>query len=264
MESKIINKLKRKLTKKIISFPFIKNELEKKYIKKSFTPNYNEDKLITRNIPHFIYDDKFIQAYEKGKKAGAWESISIRWRAYVCCWAATYARNLEGDFIELGVDKAGLALCITDYIGFKNLDKQFYLIDSFEGIPLQYVDQKEFEINDPHRRNKKFGNTYNLVKDCFKDFNNVHVVKGVVPDILPSVEVSEIAFMSIDMNNYYPEIEGVKYFWDKIVKHGIIVLDDYAHGEQYSLQRQKWDEFAQSKGLQILNIPTGQGILIKY
>jgi hypothetical protein len=43
----------------------------------------------------------------------------------------------------------------------------------------------------------------------------------------------------------------------------VIVLDDYAYGEQFINQKKSWDVFAHSKHHEILTLPTGQGLLIK-
>ena len=65
------------------------------------------------------------------------------------------------------------------------------------------------------------------------------------------------------MNNSYAEIEAIKFLFNKIVKGGIILLDDYAYGKSFILQKTSWDKFAKTKGIQILTLPTGQGLIIK-
>ena len=69
--------------------------------------------------------------------------------------------------------------------------------------------------------------------------------------------------MSIDLNNAFAEIKAIEFFWDKLVSHGVVLLDDYAYSESYRLQKSSWDKFAKSKNLEILTLPTGQGLLIK-
>ena len=49
------------------------------------------------------------------------------------------------------------------------------------------------------------------------------------------------------MNNAFAEIEAIKFFWNKIINHGIILLDDYAYGEEFSEQKRSWDEFIKNK-----------------
>ena len=110
---------------------------------------------------------------------------------------------------------------------------------------------------------KAYRGTFESVTKTFKDFDNVIIVKGKVPDTLSQVSSKKIAFLSIDMNLVYPEIKAGEYFWDKLVPGAMIVLDDYAFSASYDEQRIAWDSFAKEKGVQILTMATGQGLIIK-
>ena len=64
------------------------------------------------------------------------------------------------------------------------------------------------------------------------------------------------------MNMVFPEISAANYFWDKIVPGGLILLDDYgfhAHLEQ----KKAFDEFAITKNVEIISLPTGQALIFK-
>ena len=74
--------------------------------------------------------------------------------------------------------------------------------------------------------------------------------------------LEESSFLHIDMNCVYPEAEALKYFWDKLVKGGMVIFDDYGWAVYYE-QKQAHDLFAESKGVKIVTLPTGQGLLIK-
>lgn len=65
------------------------------------------------------------------------------------------------------------------------------------------------------------------------------------------------------MNNAKAEISAIEFLWDKLVLGGIIVLDDYAYGEEFREQKNAWDKFAAKKQFKILTLPTGQGLIIK-
>jgi predicted O-methyltransferase YrrM len=77
-----------------------------------------------------------------------------------------------------------------------------------------------------------------------------------------TVEIKEVAYLSIDMNIAYPERAAIEHFWPRIVPGGVVVLDDYAFAG-YDEQRRSMDEFARHAGVPILTLPTGQGLLIK-
>lgn len=87
-------------------------------------------------------------------------------------------------------------------------------------------------------------------------------MKGVVPESLQEVEIERVAYLSIDMNATKPEIEAAEFFWPKLVSSAAIVLDDYGF-VSYEGQKAAFNDFARRKGVEILHMPTGQGVIIK-
>jgi predicted O-methyltransferase YrrM len=64
------------------------------------------------------------------------------------------------------------------------------------------------------------------------------------------------------MNNTAPEIAAAEHLWDRLVPGGIIVLDDYGWRKQIN-QKIAFDRFADARKVNVLSLPTGQGLLIK-
>ena len=83
-----------------------------------------------------------------------------------------------------------------------------------------------------------------------------------MPGTLTQVAANKVAFLSIDMNCIAPEIAALNYFWDKLSKGGMIVLDDYAY-VTCDLQYEAHNAWAAEKGIKILTLPTGQGLIVK-
>ena len=73
---------------------------------------------------------------------------------------------------------------------------------------------------------------------------------------------TKISFLHIDMNSAAPEIAAGEYFWDKLAPSAPILLDDYAYPGFHD-QKLAWDAFAEGKGVKVLSIPTGQGLILK-
>jgi len=71
-----------------------------------------------------------------------------------------------------------------------------------------------------------------------------------------------VSFLHIDLNSALPEIASGEYFWEKLTKSSAILLDDYAY-PGFETQKTAWDSFAREKGVKILTIPTGQGLILK-
>jgi hypothetical protein len=64
------------------------------------------------------------------------------------------------------------------------------------------------------------------------------------------------------MNCVQPEIAAMEYFWPKLVAGGVVIIDDYGFSG-HEAQKTAADTFAESVGVKILSLPTGQGLMLK-
>lgn len=222
---------------------------------------YNQDRLLTGHNCDFMNDERFVRAYKKGEETGSWENANIHWRAFVACWAAERTKNLEGDFVECGVNRGGLSRTVMEYVDFASLaDKKFYLLDTYNGLSEKYVSEEEKE----NHGIESWGYTecYDAVKATFETFKNAVIIKGTVPDTLSEVKAEKVCYLSIDMNCAEPEIAAAEFFWNKLVSGAAIVLDDYGWAA-HIVQKHAFDDFARRKDVPILPLPTGQGLILK-
>ena len=114
-------------------------------LKNSSRYTYDQDGLKTLHSADFMGDPKFAKAYEAGASTGSWGGAPIHWRAFVVCWAADIGSRLEGDFVDCGVNKGGLARTVAEYVDLKTLSKHFFLLDTYEGLAAKYLTQAEKE-----------------------------------------------------------------------------------------------------------------------
>lgn len=220
---------------------------------------YLQDGLFTVHNSDFRQDPKFRDAYRLGKATGSWGRADVEWRAYVCCWAAWSVRNKDGDFVECGVNRGALPRAVIHYVDFERLNKKFWLLDTYEGLPEHLITADERKLG---ILPGGYELCYDAVVNTFRPFTGVEIVRGVVPDTLPEVTASAICYLSLDMNNTAPEIAAAEFFWDRLVSGGIIVLDDYGWRKQIN-QKLAFDKFAAERDVSVLSLPTGQGLLIK-
>lgn len=225
------------------------------------TITYATDGLVTSNNSDFQNDPRFKSAYQKAVDTSPWENFALQWRAYIVCFLADKVKNLEGDFVECGVNTGAYSRAIIDYINFDNLDKDFYLFDTYNGLNKSQVTEDELKAGIGMYFNT-YIDVYEAVKKTFSQFNRVKIIKGTVPETLPEYKGSQLCYLSIDMNVVEPEIKALHFFWDKVVKGGVIILDDYGF-PMHIKQKQAFDQFAIQKGIQILCLPTGQGVIFK-
>jgi hypothetical protein len=244
-------------------FPFLKSKKSKNQNTIILTqpPSYNFDGLITYHDASFMHESSFKQAYQRGIQA-AGEDYRCYWRVHVALWAASQAIHLEGDFVECGVNRGFISSCIMRYLNWNNLKKSFYLFDTFCGLDASKLTEEEMGLNYMEGSKKGYKECFEEAKQNFSEFKNTHLIRGSVPDTLSDVSISKVAYLSIDMNCAKPEIAAAHHFWAKLSPGALIVLDDYAY-KGFTTQKKAFDEFAKEKNLQILALPTGQGLIIK-
>lgn len=223
-------------------------------------PTYAQDGLFTIHCADFMRDERFAAAYAAGEATGSWSGAAVHWRVYVACWLAERASSLEGDLIECGVNRGGIARAVVSYLSTKLEEKRFYLLDTFGGIPTAILSKREV-LHDKYFK-ENYTECYQEVLNTFKDFPQVSVVRGLVPDTFDGVDSEQFCFVHIDMNNAVSEIAAAKYLWPRLVLGGIMLLDDYAWEVNVD-QRQAFDVFAEQRDMTVLSLPTGQGLLIK-
>ena len=220
---------------------------------------YNQDGLVTAHNADFMRDSRFAAAYRAGLSTGSWTFGDLHWRAYVVCWAAARGVDLEGDFVECGVNRGGYALSVINYVDFERLDKTFYLLDTYEGLVERYISPEE---RGSGVRGGEYEPCYDAVVNTFGTYSNVEIIKGAVPDTLGLVDTERVAFLSLDMNTRDPEIAAAEFFWDRMTSGAAIVLDDYGWRKHLE-QKRAFDDFARRRSTQVLALPTGQGLIFK-
>ncbi|SFL51298.1 TylF/MycF/NovP-related O-methyltransferase [Shimia aestuarii] len=224
-------------------------------------PMFAGDNLIgLQRAAGFREDKRFLDALRRNAESN--QDLSIAWRIHTLVWAARRALHLPGDFVECGVWKGFSSSVIADYLAFETVDKQLYLYDTFSGIPS--------ELNSENRSNeiyeKETGNDpdalYKHVIRRFSRYPNVRVVRGIVPDTFKTECPDQISLLLIDMNSAASEIAALDALFDKVVSGGLIIFDDYGW-TGYAAQRHAENAFMEARQHSILEIPTGQGLVIK-
>ncbi len=232
----------------------------KYYRLKDIPSTYNEDSLITlhANIAP-MKERRFTDVWAVSSKLFP-NNAQPMWRTYTCCWAAEQALHVEGDFVECGVNLGGLSRAVVQYVDFNATGRKFYLFDTYCGLDPKLMIKGEEALLAHH--NSIYYDCYEETKKTFAPYPGCRLVKGTVPESLHTVDIKKVAYLSLDMNCTVPEVEALRHFWDKLSPGAIVVLDDYGWEPHY-LQKQGIDELMREKGVSVLTIPTGQGLIIK-
>jgi O-methyltransferase len=209
------------------------------------------DNLITfgKNLS-FQLDNQFMQAVNTHASNGVEKSIV--WRTSILVWAARNGLRREGDFVECGCYRGTSARIICDAVDFNKTGRHYYLYDKFE----LHAGNADVIMPDMALQ------TYDEVVERFSSIERAHVIKGIVPDILTEVAPDKIAFLHLDLNNVTGEIAALEALFDRVVSGGMIVLDDYGYFPYRAQQRAERQWFS-DRGYDVVELPTGQGLVIK-
>lgn len=221
---------------------------------------YCNDMLIGlwRNLS-FRHDQKFMSCFYD--EASNEQEKSLLWRLHTLAWAAKNALNVEGDFVECGVFKGFCSAVILKYIDFQDVSRQAYLYDTFEGLPEKTSTEQERRAWDYTMLDSE--EIYNVVREKFSKYKNVNIVRGIVPDSFSQAVPEKIAFLHIDMNSAMAERLALEHLFDKVTLGGVIVFDDFG----WTCNVHQMEEelaFMSERGHHVLELPTGQGIVIKH
>ncbi|HSY20498.1 MAG TPA: TylF/MycF/NovP-related O-methyltransferase [Polyangiaceae bacterium] len=234
------------------------------------TPAYAHDgmRLYGKSLD-FLSDPAFVRAYQAGmntghhicRAKGSVDDIHNEYRVYICCWAARSGLKLQGDFVECGVNTGITSVAICSWLDFGTSAKQFYLFDTYRGIPIEQATAGELRMK-IHENNEFYEECFTLAKENFAPWPNCVLVRGRVPDTLGRCLIQSVAYLHIDMNVAAPEIAAIEHFWPRLVTGGLVVLDDYGF-VGYRPQKDAMDAWAARTGAVIATLPTGQGLIVK-
>jgi predicted O-linked N-acetylglucosamine transferase (SPINDLY family) len=212
---------------------------------------YLGDNLMTWGRNNSLFDDAaFRKAWEDNIQNDA--DRAIAWRRYILACAAYHCAQLPGDFVECGVYRGTGIKTVIDYFGVKNFTKKFWGYDTFDYNPVG-----------GHTFSGQEEGFFDEVKGRFSDYNQVHLIRGLLPDSLKDNSPEKISYLHIDLNSAQYEIAVLDALFDRVVPGGIIVLDDYEWSGVYREQKIKEDAWFAQFNYRVFPLPTGQGLVLK-
>lgn len=166
--------------------------------------------------------------------------------------------RLEGVIAEVGVWTGGSARLMA-----KHTAKDFYLFDTFEGIP--HIDEKK----DPATFLNQFGDNVGdrtllqTAREVLDDCPNTIIVQGIFPATASIVEDDIFSFVHIDADVYPSVMDSCKFFYPRLTKKAVMVFDDYGYvgapGAKAAV-----NEFFADKPEEVFVVPgTGQAVVKK-
>lgn len=198
----------------------------------------------------YLHDDKeFFNYYTKfeGKSFNSFDrKFTIREFLKLVEW-------LSGDTVECGWYKGA-----TSYLILKNIpsSKNHHIFDSWEWL------SKPGKEDGHYWWESSLTTSEEIIRENLKSFSNVHFYKGWIPTRFHEMEWKEISFLHIDVDLYEPTRDSLEFFYPRLQSGWIVVCDDYGFTTCPGA-RKAMDEFALKNNVKILDLTTGQWIIIK-
>lgn len=177
---------------------------------------------------------------------------------------------LQGGIAECGTFKGLGSFMFCHYLrghdpGYDG--KDFYIFDSFEGLSEPEAkdvidDTRVGTTGQAYMGAGAFHGGLDQVRHALREFPAIEFHQGWIPDRFKDLPERQYRFVHIDVDLYQPTRDSLEYFYPRLCEGGVIVCDDYAH-LQWPGARKALDEYCDPKGITVLSLTTGQGVIIK-
>ena len=163
--------------------------------------------------------------------------------------------GLRGDVAECGVYRGGSAYLMAKELARQAPGKHLHLFDSFAGL------SQPGAHDGSHWRAGALASSLPEVSANLTEYSHLIAFHaGWIPDCFSEAVDRSFCFVHIDVDLYEPTMASLEFFGPRMVKGGIVVCDDYGF-DTCPGARRAVDEFAAARAIQVVHLPTGQGLL---
>ena len=200
------------------------------------------------------YVKKFAQHYIESN------AISLlpmaRFDNLYACIKSVHEDKVDGDLIDTGVWRGGSVIFMRAVLETLNDDRNVWVADSFEGLPIPDKDKYPLE-HDAHnnfisRFYDRFEASIEEVQQNFKNLDlfddRVKWLKGWFKDTLPNAPIKKLAILRLDGDYYESTIIALESLYPKLSTGGYVIVDDYGE-DSWTYCRQAVDEYRAANGI---------------
>ena len=171
---------------------------------------------------------------------------------------ARMARGLPGLMAECGCFRGASAY----FMASAAPDTPLLLFDSFEGLSEPRLEDRKVEEHKRVWNRGALAASEQVVRETLRDFPQVRYLKGWIPKRFAEVGGEVFKIVHIDVDLYEPTLESLRFFYPRLVRGGVIVLDDCGFTLCPGAFRAV-SEYMADKPEYVLHVPTGQGVILK-
>lgn len=161
-------------------------------------------------------------------------------------------KGLLGAVAEAGVYQGEFAKIINEVFP----ERKCYLFDTFEGFDARDFDYEKMDSLTEAQHLKK--TSVDLVLEKMKTPGNCIIKKGYFPETAAGLE-EQFCFVNLDMDLYKPILDGLEYFYPRVVEGGVILVHDY-FSNVYPNVKASVADFETRIGKSLKIVPVGDDI----
>lgn len=186
-------------------------------------------------IPHLFYgktEYRFVDrlAYESLIKTWAKEDrvshLDINVHENIC-EALHLTKNIEGDYVEIGVYLGGSALTALNYLELQGINKKAWLLDTYDGFNyLEAENSSDFIWSNTHQLygvNETMNHIQKTLNGSAIKFELIQ--SNICTDTLPN-DIKKISVANVDVDMYEPTLDALFKCSSKMSQGGIIICED--------------------------------------
>jgi hypothetical protein len=219
--------------------------------------SWYQDGLYAWRSTHWREDPAFLESYQAAV-AQVGSDYRIAWRTHTALWVARLAARLEGSFVEAGTGRGWMMAAILADPSGPARGRDVFLMDTFEPGEVDPSTGSRRRVTSP-----VYATGPADIHALKAAHPFVQVVAGDVFDTAAWVAraAEPIAFIHFDLNAAEPELFVYESMRASMRPGTVILLDDYGF-IGFEKQREAWDSLASDGNIDILALPTGQGLIV--
>lgn len=169
------------------------------------------------------------------------------------------SNSLPGDLAECGCYVGTSAF----FTAQASTHGKLYLFDSFQGLSDPDATDKNIAVDVmPWAAGDLCTSEATLRNNLSRFGDSIVVLPGWIPERFSEIADRQFRVVHIDVDLYQPTRDSLEFFYPRLVKGGVIVMDDYGFKTCPGATRAA-EELAAAQGIGILHLATGQGVITK-
>ena len=148
------------------------------------------------------------------------------------CVEDALTRGIPGDLMETGVWRGGATILMRAILKEYDIqDRNVWVADSFEGLPLPDVATYPADAGDKHHEFEDLAVSLEQVQSNFAKYGlldgQVKFLRGWFRDTLAAAPVTKLAVLRLDGDMYESTIIALRTLYPKLAVGGYVIIDDY-------------------------------------